>query len=219
MELKISKKSAELIIEAEVSSKAYYTKFLQSPIWPQGASGITIGIGYDCGHMSADTIKKDWAGMIPQKDIDTLAKCAGKISTKAQALLTTMPELKKIKVPFEPAKLVFYSNSLPKYARKTLVIYPGLEELEPDAIGALVSMVYNRGESLVGDSRKEMKAIVPLVLEKNYEGIAEQIELSKRLWTGKANMAGVFKRRQDEANLVRSAERAYSGDEILHVLV
>ncbi len=56
------------------------------------------------------------------------------------------------------------------------------DETDATGQGALVSMIYNRGNKLDGDRRKEMRAIVNLVAKADYEGIADQIERSKRLW-------------------------------------
>jgi GH24 family phage-related lysozyme (muramidase) len=64
--------------------------------------------------------------------------------------------------------------------------------------------VFNRGSSLNGESRKEMKAIVELVAKKNYHGIAEEIEKSKRLWEGKG-LDGLVIRREAEADLIRDS--------------
>lgn len=83
----------------------------------------------------------------------------------------------------------------------TKAIYPQLETLNEDTRGALVSMIYNRGNKIEGDSRKEMKAIVDLVAKKDYEGIADQIERSKRLWENKG-LDGLVKRREEEADLI-----------------
>jgi GH24 family phage-related lysozyme (muramidase) len=49
-----------------------------------------------------------------------------------------------------------------------------------------------------------MKAIVELVAKKDYEGIAEEIERSKRLWEGKG-LDGLVKRRESEADMVRDS--------------
>ena len=86
----------------------------------------------------------------------------------------------------------------------TKAIYPTMEALNKDTQGALVSMIYNRGASLSGDSRIEMKAIVDMVKNKDYEGIAEEIEKSKRLWESKG-LDGLVKRREAEADLVRQS--------------
>jgi GH24 family phage-related lysozyme (muramidase) len=68
----------------------------------------------------------------------------------------------------------------------------------------LVSVVYNRGNKLEGDSRAEMRAIVDLIAKQDYEGIAEQIEKSKRLWEGKG-LDGLVTRRESEADLIRES--------------
>jgi len=86
----------------------------------------------------------------------------------------------------------------------TKAIYPQLDTLNADTQGALVSMVYNRGNKLEGDSRVEMKAIVDLVAKKDYEGIAEEIEKSKRHWEHK-NLDGLVVRREAEADLIRDS--------------
>ena len=99
---------------------------------------------------------------------------------------------------------VFVKKSIPKYYAMTKKIYPQLDTLNEDTRGALVSMVYNRGSKLEGDSRKEMKAIVELVSKQDYDGIAEQIERSKRLWEGKG-LDGLVVRREAEADLIRSS--------------
>jgi GH24 family phage-related lysozyme (muramidase) len=61
-------------------------------------------------------------------------------------------------------------------------------------------MIYNRGNKLDGDRRKEMRAIVDLVAKADYEGIADQIERSKRLWEN--GLDGLVKRREEEADLI-----------------
>ena len=76
------------------------------------------------------------------------------------------------------AREVFYVSTLPRYAKDTRGIYPGVENLPADAQGALLSLVYNRGSKLTGDTRKEMKEIVALVAAKNLNGIAAQITAS-----------------------------------------
>ncbi len=54
------------------------------------------------------------------------------------------------------------------------------------------------------DAKKEMKAIVELVAKQDYEGIAEQIEKSKRLWENRG-LDGLVIRRENEADLIRDS--------------
>ena len=113
-------------------------------------------------------------------------------------------DILNIRIPFNMAYDVFVKNDVPRYFAMTKKIYPQLEELNEDTQGALVSMVFNRGTSLAGDSRTEMRAIVDLVAKKDYEGIAEEIEKSKRLWEHKG-MDGLVLRREAESDLVRNS--------------
>ena len=48
-----------------------------------------------------------------------------------------------------------------------------------------------------------MVNIKPLVIKKDYKGIAKEIRSMKRLWQGK-NMEGLLKRREAEAKMVES---------------
>ena len=43
--------------------------------------------------------------------------------------------------------------------KETLKAFPGANELHPDAFGALVSLVFNRGAAVTGKNREEMKNI------------------------------------------------------------
>jgi GH24 family phage-related lysozyme (muramidase) len=49
-----------------------------------------------------------------------------------------------------------------------------------------------------------MKAIVDLVAKADYEGIAEEIEKSKRLWEN-LKLEGLVTRREAEADLIRGS--------------
>jgi hypothetical protein len=82
-----------------------------------------------------------------------------------------------------------------------------VEKLPPDAQGAVLSLVFNRGASCAGERRREMRAIRDelaggLALAR----IAEQCEAMQRLWP---EVRGLRDRRVREAGLVRGAKRRY----------
>lgn len=208
----VSLRSIDFIIKEEISSKDQYNRLYNHPVWPQGDSGITIGIGYDLGYHSSKQILEDWS-MLSANDLSLLLTAAGKTGAMAQSLLKGNTALRSVNIPYETAVKVFLEKSLPRFARAALKIYPGLDQLKPDAVGAIISMVYNRGTSLEGERRKEMKAIVPLVANKDYSGIAAQIEASMRLWIASV-IPGVATRRVKEAVLVRGAVRKYAPEEL-----
>ena len=198
----LSKKAIDLIIQFEVGGRTYYEKKLQSPIWAGGDSGITIGMGYDCGYVSEKQFFQDWGNQLTPNFLDPLRKVIGLKGIQAKQMLRG--ELLQVRISYNTAYEVFVKCSVPKYFKLTKSIYPELELLNEDTQGALVSMVYNRGNKLEGNSRAEMKAIVKMVKDKNYDGIAEEIEKSKRHWEGKG-LDGLVVRREAEADLIRDS--------------
>jgi len=211
--LTISRAGMEQLVQHEIVSESYYSRRLKHPIWPGGASGVTIGIGYDLGYNSASQIQRDWGGKVADVDVEKLKKVSGLKADKAKKQLH---RVKNIVVTFDNAKTVFSESTLPRYAAATRKAYPGIEKLHPDVQAALLSLVYNRGASMSGSRRKEMAAIRPLVLQQDYAGIAQEIKNMKRLWIGK-NLAGLLKRRDDEADLVSHAKRDYEESSLIRV--
>jgi GH24 family phage-related lysozyme (muramidase) len=195
----ISKRAIDLIIQHEVGGRAYYEKKLQAPIWAGGESGCTIGMGYDLGYTSEKQFMLDWSGVINLNYINALRPTIGIKGIQAKAMLKG--EILNVRIPYNTAYEVFVKSSLPRYYAMTKKIYPNMDLLNDDTKGALVSVVYNRGNRLEGDSRAEMRAIVDLIAKQDYEGIAEQIEKSKRLWENKG-LDGLVKRRESEADLI-----------------
>ena len=198
----ISKRAIELIIQHEVGGRAYYDKKLQAPIWAGGESGVTIGMGYDLGYNTEKQFMLDWSGVINLNYINALRPTIGIKGPQAKAMLKG--EILNVRIPYNTAYEVFVKSSLPRYYAMTKKIYPNMDLLNDDTKGALVSVVYNRGNKLEGDSRAEMRAIVDLIAKQDYEGIAEQIEKSKRLWENRG-LDGLVVRRESEADLIRES--------------
>ncbi len=208
----VSRTSMEVIIESEVSSRSAYNTKYKYPVWPGGESGITIGIGYDIGFTTVAQFESDWKGLLSDSVINKLKTVVGKKGNNAKAALVS--SIKSIVVPLEAALTVFYTISLPKYAKSTAGIYPGIEKLPPDAQGALLSIVYNRGASLTGSTRVEMKNIQAWVAQQNLPKIAAEIRSMKRLWP---SLRGLLIRRDREADLVLNATYYVAPSELVFV--
>jgi GH24 family phage-related lysozyme (muramidase) len=103
----------------------------------------------------------------------------------------------------ESADAVFERNMLPKQMWRTIIAFPGVEELPADAQGALFSLVYNRGTAMEGDRRMEMRTIRDAVKFGDLVTIVKQLRYMKRLWIGKG-LDGLLQRRDAEADLVES---------------
>lgn len=199
----LSSASLKLLLRFEVGGgKTYYEKYLKTPTWPGAASGVTIGVGYDLGYYTAETIQKDWGERLDPAELKRLVACAGKKGPDAKKRIAA---LKDIEIPWSDALAVFKAVSVTTFWRKTKATFPGVEALHPNARGALLSLVFNRGTSLTGDRRKEMRAIKALVPEKDYEGIAEQLRAMKRIWMDTTIEQGMSRRRDAEADLVLTA--------------
>jgi GH24 family phage-related lysozyme (muramidase) len=191
----ISKKAIELIIKHEVGGRAVYERRYQKPILTE--SGVVIGIGYNLSEVRDNQFFSDWDGL----NLNFLNALRKVVGIKGEAVKTMMRgEILQVRIPYNFAYEVFVNKSIPKYYKLTKEIYPEIDSLNEDTRGALVSMIYNRGNKLDGDSRKEMRAIVDLVAKADYEGIADQIERSKRLWEN--GLDGLVKRREEEADLI-----------------
>lgn len=199
--IRVSRQSMDMLIGFEVSSEAQYNKNYQKPIWPGGESGVTVGIGYDLGFNNRNTIAAAWSDFVNPPTLSTLQSVAGLTGVRAKNALAGT---RNVIIDYNTAQSVFYQTTLPIYARRTKSIYPGMEKLPPDAQGALLSLVYNRGESISGPSRTEMKNIVALVAAQDLGGIAKQVRNMKRLWRDK-NLPGLLARRDKEAALIEQA--------------
>ena len=191
-----SKKAKKLILEFEGLN--------QPSEWPGESSGITIGIGYDLGYQG--NFENDWADYLPQEQIDRLKTVLGLTGADAKA---RAPEFKDIRIKRSDSEAVFENVTLPEYTNETRGAFSGFDDLPLDAQGALVSLVYNRGASMSGDRRTEMRVIRDLVPKQDLQGIADQIRAMKRLWL---NTRGLQRRRDAEADLVESCK----GIEIVH---
>lgn len=206
LKIGVSDKAYALILKYEVGGGAnYYNKALKRPTYPGGQSGVTIGIGYDLGYNTAAQFKKDWSQNLDQKSYDLLLSTIGK---KGAAAKSCIPRVKNISVSWEAAESVFLESTLPRFIKETKKAFPGSDSLHSDAFGALVSLVFNRGGSVVGASRVEMnnikKAIGGTIKILNlYNYIAGQITAMKRIWVGKG-LDGLLTRRDEEATLVKN---------------
>lgn len=207
----VSKQSMDMIVEFEVGSVSYYQTHLIHPVWPGGDSGITIGIGYDLGYVTLTKFMSDWSDILDHGSIQKLSPVIGLKGSAAKNKLTKT--IKEVIVPINIAKTIFYTRSLPVYAKATSLLYPGIELLPPDAQGAILSLIYNRGTGINGPTRIEMFNIKEWVVQQDLSKIAKEIRAMKRLWQGKG-LDGLLKRREKEAKMVENADYFFNNSDI-----
>jgi len=204
----LSKKSLDLILEFEVGGgENYYNKFLKNPTWPEGQSGVTIGVGYDLGYVNKAEFTEDWKDL-PKEIFDRLYKVVGIKGYNAKNLIRG---LKDISIPWDIALKVFNNKTVTKFWNLTIQTFPHFDNLPEDAKGRKVSLVLNRGNALEVDRRREMKlirdgmAITTTYDQKALSFIANQIRNMKRIWIGGSIEKGMSRRRDAEANLIENS--------------
>lgn len=197
--LKSSQAAINLIVAEEVSSQAIYQKLYQHPEYPGGASGVTIGIGYDCGYSTADQIDADWSLHLPVEMVEALQDVAGITGSPAGSHAHALRGV--VTVPWEAAMAVFMDRDMPKWESAVTHAVPNAAQLSGDSFGALVSLAYNRGAAgfnAPGDRYREMHAIRQMMALRMYDKIPDEIRSMTRLWP---NMVGLRNRRGHEAAL------------------
>jgi GH24 family phage-related lysozyme (muramidase) len=191
-----SDRAVALILEYEVGSS-----YRASATWPGGASGITVGIGYDLGYASEEDIQRDWGDLVSVAMLGQMLRCSGSKGAAAQALLPQM----KIGIPESSADTVFHERDIPRYSALTATTFPNCAALSGDSFGALVSLVFNRGASLIDSppgsgNRAEMREIYRAMDDEAFATVPGFIRAMKRLWIGKG-LDGLLARRDAEADL------------------
>lgn len=196
--VKSSQAAIDLIVAEEVSSKAYYEAHYQHPEWPGGASGVTIGIGYDCGYSRPDTIAADWGNKLPAPMVKCLEDVAGIHGSPARSYAYQLRGA--VTVPWDAAMAVFLQRDMPKWESIVAHALPNTDKLSADSFGALVSLAYNRGASFsnAGDRYTEMRNIKALMAAEQFDRIPDEFRHMKRLWP---NVSGLQHRRDHEAAL------------------
>ena len=196
-----SRRSIEALINFETGGQERYENLFARPTWPGVQSGVTIGIGFDLGHAvdSPQEFREIWKEL-PENDIVRLTEAVG---LKGEDARLFCEKVSDINIPYNISISVFEKKLLPKYVAMVAKNFPRSTQLPPDAFGALVSIVYNRGASLAGDRRREMLAIRHLIELGELKEVPEQIRAMKWLW--RKDIKGLSKRRELEASLFQDS--------------
>lgn len=194
----VAERAVDLIIAFEVGSPEVYHAKYRNPVWPGAASGVTVGIGYDLGHTAPRVIAMDWEA---HPHAVRLATASGTTGPLARELARRMAD---IAIEYGYARQVFDQTSLVEHYRIARRVFgtAHFEALPPNAQGALVSLVFNRGGAMAGERRREMRAIRDDCLPRaDTHCIATQLRAMTRLWAGTDIAEGMRRRRFAEAAL------------------
>lgn len=199
LSLPVSVEGRDMIVGFEVGSKNYYNSKLARPSWPGYASGVTIGFGYDLGYNTPAQIRRDWASILSSSELDACISVAGKKGSAGKYALSGVKY--RVRVGWDEAQTVFDASTLPRFTNTTksaFVLTPS--RLHPHCNSSLVSLVFNRGASMSGSRRREMKNIKTHIATGEAEKVPAEIRSMKRLWAGRG-LNGLLRRRDQEAAL------------------
>ncbi len=204
MSLTISDEAIAFIIKEENSDEAYYNKLCRGFEWPGGASGPTVGIGYDCGYCDKAEIWRDWNGLISVPQIEVLVAASGR--THGSAHEWVQQHRHAVNIPWDVAIQQFNEREVPKWIERVTNVVPNCELLHPSSLGALVSVAYNRGPSFRSpkDRDREMLAITVHMIKKEFALIPDEFRRMKRLWAGTSLAHDLCPRRDHEADLFQA---------------
>lgn len=189
-----------LIITEEDGDQNYYYAVESHFSWPGGASGPTVGVGYDCGYSTADQIRADWTGFIDDARIATLQRAAGIHGSAAASWVAN--HKRDVTISWAESLAQFKAHELPKWEAITAEHLPNTSLLSGDSFGALVSLTYNRGPSYdaPGNRYLEMRNIKAHMEAKAFDLIPNEFLSMRRLWPRGGDL---WNRRGHEALLFR----------------
>jgi hypothetical protein len=191
------------IAREEVGGRDFYDRHAIHPEWPGGASGVTIGVGYDLGYQAG--FAADWQGLLPAADLAALLPWIGATGARAR---DAIPRLAHVTIPWHAAWQAYLRRTLPAEVARTRRAFtpPPGRPLSPLALGVLVSLVYNRGAGMTdppgGDSRREMRDIRDAIAAGDLARVPDALLSMRRLWPAGNGLIG---RREREARLFRAA--------------
>lgn len=199
MALTISDEAFNLIVTEEASDEAYYMRHYRNFDWPQGASGPTIGIGYDCGYVTTGEARVDWDGIIGDSFIEVITTACGLRGEDAAQFVNEHRDA--VTVTWNEALAEFRNREVPKWIARVQAALPNIDNLTPTCLGVLVSLSYNRGTGGYADPHPrdaEMRAIKAHMAALQFDRIPADILSMQRLWPKAGDL---WNRRADEAAL------------------
>lgn len=169
-----------------------------NPEWPGGDSGITLGYGCDIG--ADPSSLSPWENVLTADDYRKLEAVRGLTGQEAR---NALPTVNAIIIKKADAESIFETYTLVNEIAKTLKAFPGSGQLPPDSLGALVSVVYNRGTSMDGERRTEMRMCRDAIAagQDQWPEVVVQIAKMVRLWPGEPTASNLSGRRLAEAAL------------------
>ncbi|QNA89142.1 hypothetical protein G4G28_12850 [Massilia sp. Dwa41.01b] len=198
-ERRIHPRAIELIVSAEISNRARYEKSYRQPTWPGGRSGVTIGFGYDLGFVKPKAFADHWKDLLTPAQIADLSPVC---RVQGAAAAPRVASVGHVHVEWDVAQQQF-QRFLPFVVAETEDAFPHCAELSDMSLGALVSLVYNRGSDTDPDNprRIHMHQCRVAMQNREFDTIPRYLRDMKVIWANERNARGLLVRRELEAKL------------------
>jgi hypothetical protein len=200
-DIQSSDRSILLMVTEEDGDEGYYLKCEANFSWPGGASGPTVGIGYDCGYETPEQIAADWSPYIDAARVATLKTAAGKTGSAGREFVAEHG--KSVTLTWAESLAQFKGHELAKWEAIVRKSLPNTDKLSGDSFGAITSLTYNRGPSFStpGDRYLEMRNIKAHMAAERFDLIPGEFLAMRRLWP--PSTSDLYKRRTHESVLFR----------------
>jgi len=187
------------IEKEEDGSAVYYARHYTHFEWPGGASGPTIGIGYDLGYVTVQEAIRDWSGIVPDDVVTAICRGVGLRGEAAELFVRAHGA--SVTITWDQAIAQFKAREVPKWLARCRAALPNFDKLPALCQGSLLSLTYNRGSGGYDDPSPrdaEMRAIKQNMAAEKFDRIPMQILSMRRLWPRGGDL---WNRRTHEAAL------------------
>lgn len=176
--------------------------FSREAHWPGGASGVTIGRGYDMKHRSAETVISDLtAAGVPQADAEVLAQGAG-LEGQAAADFIAREDIRNLEITPLAQKNLFsavydhYASEVRRISEKpdTVAKYGSVDwdNLDPAIMDVAVDLIY-RGDYTTATR----ESVQPLIVANDLQGLHDLLADESRMTGDWGVPQDRFERRRD----------------------
>jgi hypothetical protein len=197
-----SQKALDLITTEETGGQVYYRTHYTHWDWPAGASGPTIGDGYDCGYVTPGEATRDWGDILTPDAVAVVVSACGIRGQAAHDWVRAHGD--SVTVTWDQSVREFVEREVPKWDARVAACLPNLDALSGDSYGAILSLSYNRGTGGYDDPHPrfaEMRAIKAHMTARAFDLIPAEFLSMRRLWPQGGDL---WRRRGHEADLFRA---------------
>jgi GH24 family phage-related lysozyme (muramidase) len=207
---------------------ALRSRYNPLPHWPGNSrSGLTLGMGYDLRYQTQEGFRRDWGSRLSPEQLDRLDNYVPTIGTRGRqvpprqrASRAAVVATRDIQVRYQDAVQVFEQTSIPTFEAHAERMFPGYSQLDPHSQTAILSVVYNRGQSMGRPRslrRRHFMEVREAVARRDTRAIAAAIRRMKVEHTDPKVRDGLRRRREAEAQLIEQNQdsiRVFYGEQI-----